>query len=42
VRKRASERAGKKESENREKEREREPPWRAGGPYFEEGRKTEK
>jgi len=42
VRKRASERARKKESENRQKKREREPPWRAGEPCFEKGRKTEK
>jgi len=39
-----SERASKdkKESENRQKETDREPPWRAGEPCFEEGRKTEK
>jgi len=42
VRKRASERARKKESENRQKETDREAPWRAGEPCFEEGRKTEK
>ena len=42
MRKRASVRARKKESKNRQKERVREPPWRAGEPYFEEGRKTEK
>ena len=35
-------RARKKESKNRQKERVREPPWRAGEPCFEEGRKTEK
>ena len=40
--KRASERARKKECENRQKERDREPPWHAGEPCFEEGRKTEK
>ena len=39
-----SERASKdkKESENRQIERERESPWRAGEPCFEEGRKTKK
>ena len=42
MRKRASERARKKESENRQNERDRETPWRAGESCFEEGRKTEK
>ena len=42
MRKRASVQARKKESENRQIERDREPPWRAGEPCFEEGRKTDK
>jgi len=38
VTRRASERARRKESENRQIEREREPPWCAGEPCFEEDR----